>query len=110
MSGRKTFVWIAAGLSLILGLLACNISVNGVAPTPATGSPSNTPIISVGPSATETTQAETQTETQARAHRIFHACARHRSAWCVYNANSAESAGDHYCILLVRASRQDVKV
>ena len=65
MSGRKTLVWTAAGLSLILGLLACNISVNGVAPAPTTGSPSNTAIISVGPSATDTTQAETQTETQA---------------------------------------------
>ncbi|MFZ1042457.1 MAG: hypothetical protein WAN58_14220 [Anaerolineales bacterium] len=65
MSGRKTFVWTAAGLSLILGLLACNISVNGVAPTPATGLPSNTPLVSVRPLATDTTQAETQTATQA---------------------------------------------
>ena len=63
MSGRKSVIWIAGG-SLMLALLACNISVNGVAPTPTLGLPSNTPVVSVESSATETTQAETQTETQ----------------------------------------------
>jgi hypothetical protein len=59
MSGRKSVIWIA-GLSLMLALLACNISVNGVAPTPTLELPSNTPVVSVESSATETTQAETQ--------------------------------------------------
>jgi hypothetical protein len=63
MSGRKLVIWIAVGL-LILALLACSISVNGVAPTPTLGLPSNTAVISVESSATETPQAETQTETQ----------------------------------------------
>jgi len=59
MSGRKLVIWIA-GSSLILVLLACSISVNGVAPTPTLGLPSNTAIVSVESSATETTQTETQ--------------------------------------------------
>jgi len=63
MSGRKSVIWIAGG-SLILALLACSISVNGVVPTPTPGLPSNTEVISVESSATETPQVETQTETQ----------------------------------------------
>ncbi len=63
MSGRKSVIYLAGG-SLILALLACSISVNGVAPTPTLGLPSNTAFVSVESSGTETTQAETQTETQ----------------------------------------------
>ena len=64
MSGRKSVIWIA-GLSLILALLACSISVSGALPTPTSGLPSNTPVVSVESSATETAQTETaQTETQ----------------------------------------------
>jgi len=58
MSRGKLVIWIA-GLSLILALLACNIGVSGVAPTPAIVLPSNTPVVSVESSATGT-----QTETQ----------------------------------------------
>ena len=58
MSKGKSVFWIA-GASLILALLACNISVNGVAPTPVIELPSNTPAVSVESSATGT-----QTETQ----------------------------------------------
>ena len=62
MSGRKSVIWIA-GLSMILALLACNISMSGVAPTPTIGLPSNTPVVFVESSATDTAQTGTQTET-----------------------------------------------
>jgi hypothetical protein len=58
MSRGKLVIWIA-GVSLILALLACNISANGVAPTPALELPLNTPVVSV-----ESLATGTQTETQ----------------------------------------------
>ena len=108
MSGRKSVIWIA-GSSLILALLACSIGVNGVAPTPTLGLPSNTAVISVESSATETTQAETQTELNPPTKSSTPVPATDTPA-PTFNANSAKPAGDHHCILLVRASGQDAKV
>src|SRR5271157_3983401 len=66
MSRGKLVIWIA-GLSLILALLACNIGVSGVAPTPAIVLPSNTPVVSVESSTpvlvTDTPSAPTLTPT-----------------------------------------------
>ena len=60
MSRQKSSIWIA-GSSLILVMLACNISMNKSAPIATSVLPSNTPIASIELSATET-QIETQTE------------------------------------------------
>ena len=63
MSGQKSIIWIA-GSSLIVAMLACNIGARKPAPITAGGLPSNTPIVSIEPSATET-----QTENSTHCHR-----------------------------------------
>ena len=109
MSGRKSVIWIAGG-SLMLALMACNIRVNGVAPTPTPGLPSNTAVVSVESSATETTQAETQTETQPAPAESSTPVPDTDTPAPTFNADPTKPAGDHHCILLVRASGQDAKV
>jgi hypothetical protein len=67
---KRKWIVLLSSLSLIFAVLACNMGVHKPAPTWANGLSSNTPIISIEPSLTETQAALSESSTPVPATNI----------------------------------------